>query len=954
MEAIDLNNVSLIALALLVLGTASECSANVYACDMKSGKFSVNFNCGGKGLSVWYDDVCVIRESSMWLHNPGWNVHYYGLPQMSDKVEVRDIDGGKEAVVTHKSEFFDGTQTITVTADKVSVDFKSKLIKEIEDADMEYCFGKFCAAPILGRPYTGVTHTGKNEKGVVPIRATSPDSWSQLLTSESFNKLEIDTRIGKMTLEVSGYPSSLMMMDYRLNQYHDIDEIPYFWCGTNWHYEYGREYAGNVTLTMQPHAKAAAPKPVSIPAALVSDKNLRKAQYGPVYVIPEPQEMKLTQEAFRLTPSTMIVVADSAKRADLRGAMSFAEEVKLLYGFLPKVVREREAGKNPAILVGEAASNKLLAAQAGKRHLTAPAKEEGYALSVTPSQALVLGYDQRGSFYGMQTLKQLLVSDAGGAAIHGCEINDWPSMAFRGVHLFTSNEALPFHKKLIDRILARYKMNNIILEAEFVKWKADPDIAVSWAQDQSEIKEEIKYAKDNFIEINPLMQSLGHCDWLFMTGRNRDIAENPGKPYAYCPTNPRTYPYIFKFYDELIELFDTPRYVHIGHDEVSETWGFPLDEECKKIGGQQLFLDDTLKVYNHITKQGPKVMLWGDMLLSRGDGPDATHAKDAQTAKWLRDQLPKDIVVTDWHYAAAKPEEYKSLKLFMDDGFDVIASTWDTPTNIEQFAQQAKNVGAMGLLQTTWAGFKSAESNIKENFKQFSAFILAAEYAWNSGKTDLDHLPYNHDEEFRRQWTPKSIAAVDKSGFAIDLAQAYNVSLADNESLTGWLGLGPQHDMSAVPNGPTRFRGDLFKLAADNTKPSAIKLASSLDDKAMPESVKLNVGRKAESLLFLHTCAWPDKNNRKVGSYKINYADGSSETIDLQYGANIVSWLDQRSVGGAEKVWGGRTKDDQRVSLWQLQWDNPHPNKSIESIEFNSTSTEAGPVLLGLSALEAK
>lgn len=949
-----MNNVSLIVLALLVLGTAAECTASRHVCDLRSGKLSVNFNCGGGGLSVWYDDTCIIKESTMWLHNSAWNKHYYGLPQMSDDIEVRDIEGGREAVVTHKSEFFDGTQTIRVIGDKVSVDFKGKLIKDISDADMEYCFGKFCAAPIIGRPFSGTTIANRTENGAVPVRATSASSWSQQLTSEAFKKLEIDTRVGKMTLEVSGNPDSLMFMDYRSNPYHGVDEAPYFWCGTSRHYDYGVEYSGNVTITMKPRAKVAAPKPVTIPVGIVQDNDLRLAQYGPVYVIPEPQEMKLTDGVFRLTPDTRVVVANSAKRADLRGANSFADEVSLLYGFRPKVVREREAGNNPTILVGEAANNQLLAAAASKTGVAAPSKEEGYALSATPSQVLVLGYDQRGSFYGMQTLKQLLVSDAKGAAIQTCAINDWPSLAFRGVHLFTSNEALPFHKKLIDRILARYKMNQIIMEVEFAKWETDPSIAVPWAQDQSEIKEEIEYAKDNFIEINPLMQSLGHCDWLFMTGKNRDIAENPGNPYAYCPTNPRTYPYIFKFYDEVIKLFDTPRYVHIGHDEVSDSYGFPLDEECKKIGGRHLFIDDTLKIYNHIRKSGPKVMMWGDMLLTNGDSPDATNAPDAKTARQMRDQLPKDMVITDWHYAAAKPEEYKSLKLLMDEGFDVIAATWDTPANIEQFAQQAKNIGAMGLLQTTWAGFKSAESNIRENFRQFSAFVLAAEYAWNSGKTDLDHLPYSADEEFRRQWTPKSIAAIDQSGFAVDLSKAYNVSLADNDKLSGWFGLGEQHDMSAVPTGPTRFRGDLFNLAADNTKPSAVRLESSLDDKAFPESVKMTIGHNAESLLFLHTCGWTDKNNRKVGAYKINYTDGAAEIIDLHYGANIVSWLDQRSVGGAEKVWGGRTKDDQRISLWRLQWDNPHPEKTIESIEFSSTGTEAGPILLGLSALQKK
>ena len=705
---------------------------------------------------------------------------------------------------------------------------------------------------------------------------------------------------------------------------------------------------------MEPNAEkpAVAASPATLEAKAREAADLRVAQYGPVYVIPEPQDMKLSDGAFRLTTHTRIVVADSAKPEDLRGAQSFADEVKLLYGFEPKIVREHEAGKGAMILVGEA-SNKLLASAAKKAALSAPAKDEGYALKVTPKLVLVLGHDRMGSYYGMQTLKQLVRADAKGTAIHGCTINDWPSLKFRGLHLFTSDKALPFHKKLIDRIMSRYKMNNLILEVDFIKWKTDPSIAVPWSEEQSDVKKELAYAHDHFIEVNPLLQSLGHCDWLFMSGKNKDIAENPDHPYAYCPTNPRVYDYIFKFYDETVKLFDNPKYVHIGHDEVQEPGGFPRHEECKKRTPEQIFVDDTLKVSAHLAKSGARIMLWGDMMLAKGDSPDATNAKDPETAKWIRDQLPKDAVITDWHYASASPGDFKSLKLFMDEGHDAIAATWYTPANIEDFSKQAKNVGALGLLQTTWPGFNSCEDNLKSYFNQFSAVILAAEYSWNSGKTDLDHLPYNWDEEFRRQWDPKPIDAKGRKGFTLDISPACNVSLADNDLHTGWLGLGPKNDLSAVPTGETRLRGDLFKLAANDAAPSAIRLASSLDsDRAYPKIAEIGVDHKAKSLLFLHTCAWTDAAKRKVGAYKINYTDGTSETIDLLYGVNIVSWIDQRSVGGAEKAWGGRTKDDQRVALWRFQWDNPQPSKAIKSIEFSSNQTEAGPVLVAVSGLE--
>lgn len=939
----------------MVLGMAASSSADRSFCDVKAGKLSASYNCGADGLSVTYDGVQIIRDTSMWVHNPQWTYNYYGLPHMKDPVHLRDIDGGKEAVLTHRSAEFEAVETITVTENKLVRQLDFRLTKDIKDADLDYCFGTICAAPILGKPFTAMTNRGKTVTGTVPVLCRSRDPWSAQLTPDPFKSMTIDSRVGRITIEVSGSPDSIIMMDYRLNQYESADVRPVFWAGMNAHLEYGRNYSQTIALTINPMPDKPDRAPAQpVEAAIKEEPDLRAPYAGQLHVIPEPQQMKQTDTDFLIDKDTPIVIGEGAFSEDYRGARSFAEEVKLLYGFEPRIVRESDADLDkPLILVGEAAMNKSLADAAKQESISAPDKDEGYALKVTANRVLVVGHDRVGSFYGMQTLKQLLKASAKGIAIQGCQISDWPSLKFRGVHLFCGNRAYDFHRKLIDRVLTRYKINNIILEVDFMKWNSAPEIAVPFSEDQADVKREIDYAHQNFIEINPLLQSLGHCDHLFMAGKNIDIAENPDRPYAYCPSNPRTYPYVFKLYDETVKLFDSPKFVHIGHDEVTEPGGFPRDAECKKRTAEQIFVGDTLKVREHLAKSGARIMMWGDMMLARGDSPDAHNAKSPTEAKWIRDQLPKDVVITDWHYAAAKPEEYKSLGIFMGEGHGTIAATWYTPANIESFANAAKKAGALGLLQTTWAGFDSNEDNLKASFNQFSAFILAAEYSWNSGKTDLEHLPYNWDEEFRRAWNPSPIDVTPRKGFTLDLSGIYNTSLADNADKVGWMGLGPKNDLSAVPTGETRLRGDLFKLADDNTKPSCTRLSSKLDEYASyPDSVTIAVGRTAKSLVFLHTSAWRDATKRKVGAYKINYADGSSETIDLAYGVNIVAANDQRSLGGAERVWDGRTKDDERIALVRFQWDNPHPDTEIKSIEFTSTRTEAGPALIAISGLE--
>lgn len=945
-----------------MLGIAATGAADRSFCELKSGKMSASFNCDADGLSVTYGGVQIIRNSSMWVHNPSWTFHYYGLPHMKDAIVVRDVDGGREAVLTHRSAEFEAEERITVRENQLIRRLDFKLTKDVKDADLEYCFGTLCAAPILGRPFSAVMGGGKHSAGTVPVHCKIRDSWNAQLTPEPLKSIAFDSRIGKITIDVSGDPGTIIVMDYRLSQYESTDARPVFWAGTSLHLEYGKHYRQVITLTIGPLSDKPEREPAG-PAEAVATKHddVRAPLAGQLHVIPEPQQMKLTDADFRLDKNTVIVVGETAYSEDYRGAQSFAEEVRLLYGFEPKIVRESAAILRQAqdaqgcgvILVGETALNKMLAEAAQQEGISAPDKDEGYALKVTPKRVLVLGHDRAGTFYGMQTLKQLLKPSSEGVAIQGCDISDWPSLRFRGVHLFTGSRAYDFHKKLIDRILTRYKLNNIILEVDFIKWKSAPEIAVPFSEDQADIKREIDYARRNFIEINPLLQSLGHCDHLFMAGKNKDIAENPDRPYSYCVSNPRTYPYVFKLYDEVIELFGNPRFVHIGHDEVTEPGGFPRCEQCKKRSAEEIFVDDTLKMHEHLAKAGARIMMWGDMMLARGDAPDATNAKSAESAKWIRDRVPKDVVITDWHYAAANPEEYKSLDVFMREGYDTIAATWYTPANIEAFANQAKKVGAMGLLQTTWAGFESSEDNLKASFNQFSAFVLAAEFAWNSGRTDLEHLPYNADEEFLRAWNPRPIDVTPRRGFTLDLSRLYNSSLADTPERLGWMGLGPDHDLSAAPTGEARLRGDLFKLADANTKPSCIRLASALDVEAScPSSVTIAVKCKASALLFLHTCLWRDTPKRTIGSYRINYSDGTSETVDLAYGVNIVAFNDQRSLANADRVWSGRTRDDERVSLVRMQWDNPHPNKQIESVEFTSAKTEAGPVLIAVSGLE--
>ena len=84
-------------------------------------------------------------------------------------------------------------------------------------------------------------------------------------------------------------------------------------------------------------------------------------------------------------------------------------------------------------------------------------------------------------------------------------------------------------------------------------------------------------------------------------------------------------------------------------------------------------------------------MIWGDRLLNAQkllgeDGPKrARYKKDFENvgSSDCIDQLPKDIILCDWHYD--KEEVYPSAHELMSHGYTIIPSCWYKPDAAESF-----------------------------------------------------------------------------------------------------------------------------------------------------------------------------------------------------------------------------------------------------------------------------
>jgi hypothetical protein len=97
--------------------------------------------------------------------------------------------------------------------------------------------------------------------------------------------------------------------------------------------------------------------------------------------------------------------------------------------------------------------------------------------------------------------------------------------------------------------------------------------------------------------------------------------------------------------------------------------------------------------------------MWGDMLLGSEEFPQMIPVSLLGDApgygKDMRDRLPRDIVIIDWHYRDTG-DNFDSLGAFVRDGFKVVGATWKSERNIRDFADYAAGNGAVGMLATTW------------------------------------------------------------------------------------------------------------------------------------------------------------------------------------------------------------------------------------------------------------
>jgi tetratricopeptide (TPR) repeat protein len=175
----------------------------------------------------------------------------------------------------------------------------------------------------------------------------------------------------------------------------------------------------------------------------------------------------------------------------------------------------------------------------------------------------------------------------------------------------------------------------------------------------------------------------------------------------------------------------------------------------------------------------------------------------------------------------------------------------------------------------------------------------------------------------------------------LDLSPFYNQSF--DEARGEWFGTLPN-----IPRGRQRIAGVEFDVRGIvQLWASRVGVSSNI----CPTSVVgINVAQKCSRLHFLASNVYREREGATIGSFVIHHADGFRSTYPLIYGQNTRDHntkLDQKDV--AEGV-GVYIPAKESSRLFRNTWNNPRPDVQIESLDFVSSVTQAGPFLIAITA----
>lgn len=487
-----------------------------------------------------------------------------------------------------------------------------------------------------------------------------------------------------------------------------------------------------------------------------------EAQSSNVQIIPAPKQIHVSEVAFVIGRETRIALADGKSDEDRFAAQDFVDDVKQT----ADVSLRLGGNARRQILIGQIDLPRVQ--QALKRagvDLGQKLPDEGYVLAVSADEVIVAGKTPAGTFYGLQTLKQLVRGAGAGAFIPGVNIADWPTMRWRAVSDDISRGPVPtvdyIKRQIRTEAFFKLNMHSFYMEHTFAS-ESQPLIGPAGGSlTPSEIRDLVAYARRYHVELVPEQQTFGHLHKALRLEKYAELAETPYGD-VLSPQQEGSYKLIADWYRELNELFPG-QFFHIGEDETFELGEGQSKDAAKARGVGAIYFEHLNRVRDVLKPYNRRLMFWGDIALHHPD---------------LIGNIPKDMIVMNWQYGA-RDEFWSDIKPFQDAGLQQFvcpgAQNWNqifpnleaARKNIVNFVRDGQKAGAIGMMNTTWDD--DGESLFETTWY---SIVLGAAASWQEGAVDVERFDRDFDWAFFRNDGDQFVKAERSLGSVVPLLSA--------------------------------------------------------------------------------------------------------------------------------------------------------------------------------------
>lgn len=434
-------------------------------------------------------------------------------------------------------------------------------------------------------------------------------------------------------------------------------------------------------------------------------------------LLPMPRKVVNVEGYFVITPKTEIILDIQCNFKDLEAACMLQREIKESLRLNIPISKGTKESQNSIYL----------------RKTTGEC--ESYSINITSDYVELIGGDDAGLFYSIQTLRQIISTNQ--RKLPCLNIEDDPYFKARGFYHDVTRGKVPTLdtlKELADRA-SFYKINQLQLYIEHTfAFKNHSEL---WTGADPLSPEEIllfdKYCSDRHIELVPSLATFGHLYHALSSYSLNGLCElenSLGRPFSWMDrmahhtlsvSNPDSIEFVQSMLDEFIPLFSSDKF-NICADETYDLGKGKSKNLAEMFGTGRLYIDFLNEIIDSVKEHGKQVMFWGDIILKHPE---------------LLNEIPKDVICLNWEYSK-EPNEDK-IKAIADSGLNQYVcpgvSGWDrfmndfdvAFSNIEKMCEYGEKYNAIGVLNTDWGDY--GHINLFAN--SMPGMIYGAALSWN-------------------------------------------------------------------------------------------------------------------------------------------------------------------------------------------------------------------------------